>query len=96
MHFTAMLAFSLLVLVSYYWPTVLLSCVTAALSAALALYVVSRTEMRNARAMSSGVLMGCGIAALRYMDSGAMRMTADCSANSLLVACDAPAFARCT
>src|SRR5882724_11508919 len=37
MHFTGMLAFSLPVPVSYYWPTVLLSYVAAALAAALAL-----------------------------------------------------------
>src|SRR6266850_4046115 len=58
MHFTGMLAFSLPVPVSYYWPTVLVSYVAAA----LALFVVSRKEMSRARADGSGLVMGCGIA----------------------------------
>lgn len=86
MHFTGMLAFRVPVPVSYHWPTVLLSYVVAALSAALALYVVSRKEMSSARAVGSGVVMGCGIAALHYMDMMAMRMSADCRFNSMLVA----------
>jgi two-component system sensor histidine kinase/response regulator len=86
MHFTGMLAFSLPVPVSYYWPTVLLSYVVAVVAAALALYVVSRKEMSSARAVGSGVVLGGGIAALHYMDMMAMRMTADCHFDSLLVA----------
>jgi|SRR5579872_2303158 len=86
MHFTGMLAFSLPIPVSYHWPTVLLSYAIATFSAAGALYVVSRTEMGNIRAVSSGVLMGCGIAALHYISMAAMRMAAVCSFNSLLVA----------
>ena len=42
MHFTGMLAFSLPVPVSYYWPTVVLSYAVAVVAAALALYVASR------------------------------------------------------
>ena len=85
-HFTGMLAFSLPVPVSYHWPTVLLSYVVAVLAALLALYVVSRKQMSRGRAVRSGVVMGCGIAALHYMDMGAMRMAAYCRFNSLLVA----------
>jgi two-component system, sensor histidine kinase and response regulator len=86
MHFTGMLAFGLPIPVSYYWPTVLLSYAVAVGAAALALYVVSRKAMSSARAAGSGVVMGCGIAALHYMDMAAMRMDAECRFDSLLVA----------
>jgi signal transduction histidine kinase len=81
-----MLAFGLPVPVGYYWPTVLLSYVMAVLAATLALFVVSRKEMGNARAVGSGVVMGCGIAALHYMNMMAMRMPAECRYNPFLVA----------
>ena len=86
MHFSGMLAFTLPVPVSYHWPTVSLSYVVAVLAAALALYVVSRKEMSSARALGSGVVMGCGIAALHYMNMLAMRMAANCRFNYLFVA----------
>jgi two-component system sensor histidine kinase/response regulator len=86
MHFTGMLAFTLPVPVSYHWPAVLLSYFVAVFAAALALYVVSRKEMSSARAVGSGVVMGCGIAALHYVNMVAMRMAANCRFNSLLVA----------
>ena len=84
MHFAGMLAFSLPVPVSYYWPGVLESFIVAVLAATLALYVVSRKKMSSARAVGSGVAMGCGIAALHYMDMMAMRMGAECRFNPLL------------
>jgi NO-binding membrane sensor protein with MHYT domain len=86
MHFTAMLAFRLPVPVRYYWPSVLQSYVVSVLAALLALSVVCRKQMGSARAISSGVLMGCGIAALHYMDMYAMRMPAECRFNPILVA----------
>jgi NO-binding membrane sensor protein with MHYT domain/anti-sigma regulatory factor (Ser/Thr protein kinase) len=98
MHFTGMLAFSLPVPVSYYWPTVVLSYAVAVAAATLALYVVSRKAMSSARAVGSGVVMGGGIAALHYLDMAAMRMTADCRFDSLLVALSvvlAIAFSYC-
>lgn len=85
MHFAGMLAFSLPVPVSYYWPDVLESFIVAVFAAALALNVVSRKEMSSARAVGSGVVMGCGIAALHYMDMVAMCMAAECRFNPLLV-----------
>ena len=77
MHFTGMLAFSLPVPVSYHWPTVLLSFIVAILGATLALLVVSRKDMSAAGGVISGVVMGCGITALHYLNMAAMRMTAD-------------------
>jgi two-component system sensor histidine kinase/response regulator len=86
MHFTGMLAFSLPVPMTYYWPTVVLSYAVAVVAAALALYVASRNQMSSARAVGSGVVMGCGITALHYMCMMAMRMAADYHFDFLLVA----------
>lgn len=81
MHFTAMLALSLPVPVSYHWPTVLLSFFVAVLASLLALYLVSRRKMSSARAAGSGIVMGCGIAGLHYINLAAMRMKAECRFN---------------
>lgn len=85
MHFTGMLAFRLPVPVGYYWPLVLLSFVVAFLASLMALYVVSRKRLSRARAVSSGVIMGCGIAGLHYLDMLAMRMRADTIYSATLV-----------
>ena len=86
MHFTGMLAFKLPVPVNYDWRTVLQSFFVAVLASALALYLVSRKKMSNARAIGGGVMMGFGIAPLHYLDMLAMRMRADCHFNFMLVA----------
>ena len=86
MHFTGMLAFKLPVPVSYDWRTVLQSFFVAVLASALALYLVSREKMSNARAMGGGVMMGFGIVPLHYLDMLAMRMRAYCRFDSMLVA----------
>jgi len=87
MHFTAMLGFKLPVPVSYDWRKVLQSFFVAVLASSLALYLVSRKKMSNARAIGGGVMMGFGIAPLHYLDMLAMRMRADCHYNFMLVAC---------
>jgi PAS domain S-box-containing protein len=76
MHFTGMLAFRLSVPVMYHWPTVLLSFVVAATSSAVSLYVVSRPKLIFARAVTSGIAMGLGIAVMHYTGMAAMRMAA--------------------
>jgi len=76
MHFTGMLAFRLSVPVMYHWPTVLLSFVIAATSSAVSLYVVSRPKLIFARAVTSGIAMGLGIAVMHYTGMAAMRMAA--------------------
>src|ERR1700736_6525047 len=86
MHFTGMLGFKLPVPVSYDWRTVLQSFFIAVLASALALYLVSREKMSNARAMGGGVMIGFGIVPLHYMDMLAMRMRAYCQFDSMLVA----------
>src|SRR6202045_5511443 len=86
MHFTGMLGFKLPVPVGYDWRAVLQSFFVAVLASALALYLVSREKMSNARAMASGVMMGFGIVPLHYLDMLAMRMRAYCHFDSMLVA----------
>src|SRR5438046_9769489 len=76
MHFTGMLAFRLPVLVSYSWPTVLLSLLVATSAAAFALDVVSRHELGMVRALAGSVIMGSGIAAMHYIGMAAMRLAA--------------------
>jgi len=86
MHFTGMLAFSLPVPVAYHWPTVLLSLLIAMLASAVALYVVSRKKMGRLRAWTGSVLMGLGIVGMHYVGMAAMRLSATCHYNPLLVA----------
>ncbi|HYE88129.1 MAG TPA: response regulator, partial [Vicinamibacterales bacterium] len=76
MHYIGMLAFSLPVPVMYDWPTVLLSLIAAILASAVALYVVSRHEMRLPQAALGSVFMGAGIAAMHYIGMAAMRLPA--------------------
>ena len=86
MHYVGMLAFSLPVPVQYDWPTVLLSLSAGILSAALALFVVSRQRMGAPRASGASILMGGGIAAMHYSGMTAMRLPAMCHYSPPLVA----------
>jgi len=86
MHFTGMLAFSLPVPVAYHWPTVLLSLLAAIFAAGTALYVVSRKKMGRVQALTGSVLMGLAIVLMHYIGMAAMRLSAECHYNLLLVA----------
>src|SRR3989441_3256331 len=85
MHYIGMLAFSLPVLVLYDWPTVLLSLVAAIFAAAVALFVVSRQRMGWLRALTGSAIMGSGIATMHYTGMAAMRLSAMCSYDPLLL-----------
>jgi len=89
MHFTGMLAFNLPVPVFYDWPTVLLSLLTAILSSAVALYVVSRKKMGRVQALTGSIFMGLGIAGMHYIGMAAMRLSAICQYSPPLVALSA-------
>lgn len=69
MHFTGILAFSLPVPVSYYWPTILASLLVAVLASVLALRVASRKTVGSLQAVLSGITTGSGIAALHTGDN---------------------------
>jgi NO-binding membrane sensor protein with MHYT domain/signal transduction histidine kinase len=85
MHYIGMLAFVLPVPVAYHWPTVLLSLFAAILASVIALYVVSRQKMGAFRAVTGSALMGAGIASMHYIGMAAMRSSAMCEFNPLLV-----------
>src|ERR1700722_4108679 len=86
MRFPALSGLKVPVPVSYDWRTVLQSFFVAVLASSLALYLVSREKMSNARTIGGGVMMGFGIAPLHYLNMLAMRMRADCHYNFMLVA----------
>ncbi len=85
MHYIGMLAFSLPVPVLYDWPTVLLSLLAAIFAAAVALFVVSRQRMGWVRALTGSAIMGTGIATMHYTGMAAMRLSAACSYDPLLL-----------
>ncbi len=86
MHYVGMLAFRLLIVVQYDWPTVVASLLAAILASAIALFVVSRQSMGLIQAVLGSVLMGGGIATMHYVGMEAMRMPAMCSYSAGLVA----------
>jgi PAS domain S-box-containing protein len=86
MHFTAMLAFRLPIPVAYHWPTVVRVLLIGVLSSAFALQVASRDKMGWARAVTSGLILGAGIAALHYVGMTAMRLGAVMEFNHATVA----------
>jgi PAS domain S-box-containing protein len=73
MHYVAMAAVTLPVPVLYHWPTVLVSYPPAALTAAIALFLVSRKQLGWPGAVIGSVLLGLGISLLHYTAMGAMR-----------------------
>jgi signal transduction histidine kinase len=85
MHFVGMLAFHLPVPLSYNWPTTLGSLLIAIVASVAAMNIVSRKKMGVVYGVVSGSILGCGVAALHYINMFAMRMTALCKYNPLLV-----------
>src|SRR2546422_1830450 len=85
MHYIGMLAFSLPVPVLYDWPTVLLSLLAAVFAAAVALFVVSRQRMGWLRVLTGSAIMGSGIVTMHYTGMAAMRLSAACSYDPLLL-----------
>ena len=86
MHYIAMLAMQLPVPVWYHWPTVLLSLLSALVASAVALFTVSRTQLRWPAALAGAVLQGAGISALHYISMAAMRLEGMCHYSMPIVA----------
>ena len=84
MHFVAMLAFSLGMVVSYDVATTVLSMAIAILVSGLGLLVVYRRRGTWPAIIGGGVLAGVGIAAMHYTGMAAMRMTAQLSYDPFL------------
>src|SRR5579864_1577344 len=76
MHYIGMLAFSMSMPVAYDWPTVLVSLLAAIFASAVALFVVSRPQMRLWHTAVGSMVMGTGIAMMHYIGMAAMRMAA--------------------
>lgn len=85
MHYIGMLAFHLPVMVRYNLPLVALSLIAAIVSSAIALYVVSREQLRKTEALAGAVVMGAGIGAMHYVGMAAMRLSAACHYNPWIV-----------
>src|SRR5436309_3125787 len=66
--------------------TILLRSKMLRVASALALWVVSRREMRLGQALRGSVVMGLGIAAMHYTGMASMRLPATTSYQPLLVA----------
>lgn len=76
MHYVAMLAFTLPVPVFYHYPTVIVSLLASVAASAVALFTVSREQMRAKLFLIAAAIMGGGIAAMHYIGMAAMRVPA--------------------
>lgn len=76
MHFIAMLAFKLPVLVKYDFLITFLSTLPAILGSGLMLWLISRNTVERQHLLVGGVLMGAGIGAMHYTGMAAMRTSA--------------------
>src|SRR5712691_9401614 len=86
MHFVGMLGYHLPFAVLYDVPTVLASLLAAIIASCVALFVVSRPEMRPGDALIGSLFMGAGIVTMHYTGMSAMRLAADAQYDPLLVA----------
>jgi methyl-accepting chemotaxis protein PixJ len=84
MHFVAMLAFRLPMLIAYDLWIVLFSTLPAIVSSGCALFLTSRSFLSMRELLIGGVLMGIGIASMHYIGMAAMRMEATTQYNLLL------------
>jgi NO-binding membrane sensor protein with MHYT domain len=73
MHFIAMMAVQLPVLINYSIVETVLSIGIAICATALGLYVVSNRRLGNFSIPGAGVLMGLGIGSMHYLGMGAIR-----------------------
>jgi PAS domain S-box-containing protein len=85
MHYVGMLALQMPVPVLHHLPTTLASLLTSVLACAVALWVVSRREMRLGQAVRGSIVMGLGIAAMHYTGMASLRLPATISYQPLLV-----------
>ncbi len=72
MHFIAMLAFKLPLSVSYNIWITLLSLITAVVASGIAFFYANAGSILISRIVTSGLIMGCGVAAMHYTGMAAM------------------------
>lgn len=75
MHFVGMLAFKLPIQMGYDVPLTLASMAIAVLASGFALFTINRNTLSRLRLLTSGLLMGLGIASMHYVGMAAMRMS---------------------
>lgn len=86
MHFIGMLAFDMGMPVSYDVPMTALSLVLAWLVSAGGFWIASRGEPSLIKIAGAGTIMGCGVAIMHYTGMAAMRMGAEMTFDTTLVA----------
>jgi NO-binding membrane sensor protein with MHYT domain len=86
MHFVAMLAFHLPVPIAYDLSQMLTSVAVAIGASLLALFVVSRAELRPDTLIIGGALMGGAIAGMHYIGMASMRVGATLTYSTPIVA----------
>jgi methyl-accepting chemotaxis protein PixJ len=86
MHFVAMLAFHLPIPIAYDLSQMLISVAVAIGASLLALFVVSRAELRPDTLIVGGALMGGAIAGMHYIGMASMRVGATLTYSSPIVA----------
>jgi NO-binding membrane sensor protein with MHYT domain len=86
MHFIAMLAFKLPVPIAYDVWLVLLSMVAAMSASGVALFVVSRSNVRPSAIAAAGVVMGTAITGMHYVGMAAIQVASVLSWDRMIVA----------
>ena len=86
MHYVGMLALNMPITISYHLPTVALSLLAAIAASAVALFVVSRSQISLWQEISGSIVMGSGIAGMHYVGMAAMRCSAVIVYDPLIVA----------
>ncbi|WP_041522844.1 MHYT domain-containing protein [Gilvimarinus agarilyticus] len=91
MHFVGMSAYTMPagMTMSFSAPLTVLSWIPAVLASALALYVITRPQIRALSIAASAVIMGAGICAMHYGGMYAMRMDPQIQYDTLIVAISA-------
>ena len=74
MHFIGMLAFQLPIQMGYDIPVTMLSMLIAILASGFALFTINRDQLSLRRLLTSGLVMGIGIAAMHYTGMASMKM----------------------
>ncbi|MFK8029336.1 MAG: MHYT domain-containing protein [Gammaproteobacteria bacterium] len=85
MHFVGMLAFKMDMPFSYNVPLTSLSLLIGMAASAFAIYVGSRSAVSKLALVSSGLILGAGIAGMHYTGMEAMEMQAEIVYDRLLV-----------
>jgi NO-binding membrane sensor protein with MHYT domain len=85
MHFVGMLAFRLPIPIAYELLLMLLSIAVAIGASLLALFVVSRAELRKSALVAGGILMGGAIAGMHYIGMASMAVGLELSYSPSIV-----------